>query len=1089
MLSSSKIRASFSAWTPLLLGAVLAALVCYPFAGGRLLLLDFVSGPRQPLLPATAFGLSGGQAEGVPLAIGFRLLDRLLGQAGSAVPAAVFFPLATTGAARLMRAAQMPARIGAGLIYAVNPFVFDRLYAGQLGLLLGYALLPFAVTALLDAAQEPHHVGRAACLAAATVTMSVHFAWILVPVTAAITLTRPRQAQALLRLGAAGLGAAAISSCLLVAPLLAGVSPSGALAQLTLYRTRADPRVGLLVNLAGLYGFFRPGPIEPKDLFSLWPALLAALLLIVAVGYAAALRDVVHRRDSLAILAAGVAGYFLALGDQGPTGGLFKLAYEHVPGFVIMREPDKFAVLLALTYAYGFGQGITWLTAGSQPRITWVASAALAVALPLTYTPSLFDGLGGQVKASEVPSSWSTAARLAGHQTVLFLPWHEYFPATFTGQRAIANPAAFYFTGTVLTSQNPGAGYAFSAEDPEHVFLDKLLGPPDLPRMRVALANLGVRFVALAKVADWRDFARVIAAPGIRLVYSSPSLELFSVAPTAMEIRDDSRVRSLDLADYKLLPGSPEVVALPVPYSKGWALAGHPAIRLADGQAGIFAPAAGGVVHYGPSGGVLASEIGSLAAALAVAAVAFFERRRRARAHQGTSDSVSSLTHGLRALVNHRIQRPFAASRHPRLASRRQRRHSGASGPRRESPRQQGAGHDTPRRAARAARDEVAPSADRKAGFCRAWGEPRLGSMTFARNQWYVAAYSAEVGRSLLGRTVCGEPIVLYRTTGGQVAALADRCVHRRFPLTESSLVGDTIVCGYHGFTYAPDGRCVAVPGQQRIPRTARVPRYEVAEQDSFVWVWIGAPDLADRALIPRAPWLADPAYVTVCGMEPLAARYGLLVDNLLDLSHETYLHGGYIGTAEVADTPITTKVDEDNNIVYVSRRMDDATCPPFYSRSTGITGRIVRWQDIEYHPPCLYLLHSRVAPAGVLPEPDGTDPGGFHVEVVYAITPSAANSTYDFWAVARDFARDDQEVSDFLAESNRTVVLQDVAALNLLEQVIAAEPADVPELSINIDTGGLAARRMLARLMAKGAARDAATCAGRPLPAAGLVP
>ncbi|WP_226874821.1 hypothetical protein [Microbispora sitophila] len=70
--------------------------------------------------------------------------------------------------------------------------------------------------------------------------------------------------------------------------------------------------------------------------------------------------------------------------------------------------------------------------------------------------------------------------------------------------------------------------------------------------------------------------------------------------------------------------------------------------------------------------------------------------------------------------------------------------------------------------------------------------------------------------------------------------------------------------------------------------------------------------------------------------MEPLKARFGLLVDNLLDLSHETYLHGGYIGTPEVAATPITTEVDEEAGVVYVSRHMDDAECPPFYAKSTG---------------------------------------------------------------------------------------------------------------------------------------------------------
>jgi hypothetical protein len=214
---------------------------------------------------------------------------------------------------------------------------------------------------------------------------------------------------------------------------------------------------------------------------------------------------------------------------------------------------------------------------------------------------------------------------------VLFLPWQEYFPTPFTGQRMIANPAALYFAGTVLTSQDPGAGYAFAAEDPEHVFLGKVLGPPvDLRRARVALAGLGVRFVVLAKVADWRAFAQVAGAPGIHLVYSSTSLDLFSVRPTAQEATDDRRVRSVDLVDYRVLPGHPGVVALPVPYSQGWTLDGHPAERLADGQAGILAPAGGGVVHYGPSSDVLASEIGSLAAVLAVAGVAFFERRRRA---------------------------------------------------------------------------------------------------------------------------------------------------------------------------------------------------------------------------------------------------------------------------------------------------------------------------------------------------------------------------------------------------------------------------------------------------------------------------
>ncbi|NYH51581.1 vanillate O-demethylase monooxygenase subunit [Nocardiopsis arvandica] len=352
----------------------------------------------------------------------------------------------------------------------------------------------------------------------------------------------------------------------------------------------------------------------------------------------------------------------------------------------------------------------------------------------------------------------------------------------------------------------------------------------------------------------------------------------------------------------------------------------------------------------------------------------------------------------------------------------------------------------------------------------------------FVRNQWYVAAYGTEIGRELFARTILGEPIVFHRTEAGEVVALADRCVHRRYPLSESRLEGDRIICGYHGFTYDTSGRCVSVPGQKRVPRTARVPAYRVVEQDSFVWVWIGEEDRAEATPVPRAPWLDDDGYTVVRGMEPLAARYDLLVDNLLDLSHETYLHGGYIGTPEVADTPITTEVDEAERVVYVSRHMDDAECPPFYARSTGIEGRITRWQDIEYRPPCLYQLHSRIAPVGVLPREDGTDPDAFHVEVVYAITPETENSTHDFWSVARDFALGDEEVSAFLRENNRTVVLQDVVALDLLEKVVEQEADGYQELSVNIDTGGLAARRMLRSMAEQGRAdaERAPAAAGR---------
>lgn len=347
------------------------------------------------------------------------------------------------------------------------------------------------------------------------------------------------------------------------------------------------------------------------------------------------------------------------------------------------------------------------------------------------------------------------------------------------------------------------------------------------------------------------------------------------------------------------------------------------------------------------------------------------------------------------------------------------------------------------------------------------------GITGFARNHWYVVAGTEEVTDQPLGRRVLDEPVVLYRLADGTPVALADSCPHRRYPLSLGRLVDDVLVCNYHGFSFDCTGRCVAVPGQEAIPSRADVRSYPLVELGPWVLAWMGDPERPDHGRLPALPWLTDPSWKVLWGMQPLAARHSLLVDNLLDLSHETYLHAGFIGTPEVAATPIESEVDEEAGVVRVSRHMAGAECPPFYERSTGLTSPIDRWQDIEFHPPGIYVLHSRIAPAGVAPLEDGRDdPRACHATILYGLTPSTATRTYDFWAVARDFATHDPEVDEFLWKMNDEVVRQDVDALNVLEERIAADP-DGAEVSIKIDRGALHARRMVRDLVAAEASRS----------------
>ena len=110
----------------------------------------------------------------------------------------------------------------------------------------------------------------------------------------------------------------------------------------------------------------------------------------------------------------------------------------------------------------------------------------------------------------------------------------------------------------------------------------------------------------------------------------------------------------------------------------------------------------------------------------------------------------------------------------------------------------------------------------------------KLISGTYLRNAWYVAAWSEAVGDGgVLGLTILKEPVVLYRQSNGEVAALADRCAHRFAPLSMGHIVGgNRIQCPYHGLEYDKTGVCVLNPhGNKNIPSRARVKSYPVIEK------------------------------------------------------------------------------------------------------------------------------------------------------------------------------------------------------------------------------------------------------------------
>ena len=132
----------------------------------------------------------------------------------------------------------------------------------------------------------------------------------------------------------------------------------------------------------------------------------------------------------------------------------------------------------------------------------------------------------------------------------------------------------------------------------------------------------------------------------------------------------------------------------------------------------------------------------------------------------------------------------------------------------------------------------------------------------FVKNCWYVAAWSSEITESgTTSLSIANEPLLLYRTSAGEIVVLEDRCCHRQAPLSRGRREGDDIRCMYHGLKFDASGRCIEIPGQESIPERARVRRFPAMDLHSWVWVWMGDAALADPALVPGAVGLDDPAW------------------------------------------------------------------------------------------------------------------------------------------------------------------------------------------------------------------------------------
>ena len=293
--------------------------------------------------------------------------------------------------------------------------------------------------------------------------------------------------------------------------------------------------------------------------------------------------------------------------------------------------------------------------------------------------------------------------------------------------------------------------------------------------------------------------------------------------------------------------------------------------------------------------------------------------------------------------------------------------------------------------------------------------------MIWLKNTWYVAAFEHELEETTVNRKLLGENVIIYRTSNGELTALQDLCPHRLMPLSVGKRVGDELQCGYHGMTFNAQ--------------------------------------LACPSLVPDVHWNDSPNWTPSLGYHHFECDFRLMNDNLLDLSHESYVHTRTIGNEEeesIANYPLNVTVDGDR-LIRAHREMPNIDPPPFFEMVLKSSSPINRWQTAINLMPGINMTDVGVYPI----EKERSQAHVMHV--LHLLTPETEKSTHYFWAVDRNFDLDDEKLTQGIQKSivdtfNEDKVILEIQQKNLDEM----GSGSVPNVAIRLDEAAVRARRML---------------------------
>lgn len=418
-------------WLPGAVSLVQALLVLGPALGpGVVIAYDmpwspdarwtpFVLGQGTPaprVVPSDAFMVLFGKVLGAGLTQSLVLVAILVGLALGAV----------TLLDELAPGAGVPGRCVCAVAAVWNPFVSERLVTGQWVVVLGLAVLPWALRATLRALAgtgSRYAVGLALLVAGVggVNTVVIVALGVLALLGGAVAIHRSRRAAEALALALAV--TAGVSAVWALPSMFAGAEASSDGARA--FAPTADTPLGAFGSMLSGGGFWNVASHpEPRGVPLI--AILAAVLAAAAV--LCLIVDLRRHGRRLFFVPVLAAIALIALSTLPFTRGLWTALVTDVPGGGVLRDSQKFLAIWVLAIALGVGLLVDRVLVAAPQSLAAPVTVG-TVGLVLLLSPQMFWGIGGRLAAVSVPEGYRAAAASLSalpRGEVGLLPWNQY---------------------------------------------------------------------------------------------------------------------------------------------------------------------------------------------------------------------------------------------------------------------------------------------------------------------------------------------------------------------------------------------------------------------------------------------------------------------------------------------------------------------------------------------------------------------------------------------------------------------------------------------------------------------------------------